>query len=66
MTLHPMAGKPAPTKLLIDVAQLERECYERTPDLGNPDQIAADAPALTAGDSAKRKKDKNVASILGS
>src|SRR5713226_5250499 len=36
MTIHPLAGKPAPANLLIDVTKLEREYYERRPDVGNP------------------------------
>jgi phosphoglucomutase len=41
MALDPMAGKPAPADLLVDVAQLEREYYERTPDLSRPDQLVS-------------------------
>lgn len=33
MSLSPLAGKPAPASMLIDLAQLEREYYERRPDL---------------------------------
>jgi phosphoglucomutase len=36
--LSPLAGKPAPKSLLIDVAALEREYAERTPDLGDRNQ----------------------------
>src|SRR5262244_2264419 len=36
MAIHPLAGQPAPANLLIDVARLEREYYERRPDMGNP------------------------------
>jgi phosphoglucomutase len=36
--LSPLAGKPAPKSLLIDVAALERQYAERTPDLGDPNQ----------------------------
>ena len=36
MPVSPLAGKPAPPDLLIDVARLERDYYERTPDLGDP------------------------------
>src|SRR5207253_2462138 len=32
MTLHPLAGQPVPSDMLIDVARLEREYYERKPD----------------------------------
>jgi phosphoglucomutase len=39
MAIHPLAGKPAPKELLIDISQLEREFYERQPDLGDPNQL---------------------------
>jgi phosphoglucomutase len=39
--ISPLAGKPAPKDLLIDVAQLEREYYERKPDLSDPNQLVA-------------------------
>jgi phosphoglucomutase len=38
MPIHPLAGKPAPKNILIDVAQLEREYVERRPDLGDANQ----------------------------
>jgi phosphoglucomutase len=38
MAVHPLAGKPAPADLLIDIARLEREYYRRKPDLGDPTQ----------------------------
>ncbi len=41
MPLHPLAGKPAPTDMLIDVAALERAYYANKPDLGNPTQLVA-------------------------
>ena len=41
MALHPMAGKPAPANLLIDVAQVEREYFERRPDLSDPNQLVS-------------------------
>jgi phosphoglucomutase len=41
MALHPLAGKPAPTNLLIDVAQLEREYFARRPDLSDPNQLVS-------------------------
>src|SRR5262249_21793939 len=31
-----LAGRPAPKELLIDVARLEREYFERVPDMSNP------------------------------
>jgi phosphoglucomutase len=39
MALHPLAGKPAPSDMLIDVARLEREYYERRPDPNDPRQL---------------------------
>jgi phosphoglucomutase len=41
MAVHPLAGKPAPTELLIDVNKLEREYYERRPDLADPAQCVS-------------------------
>ena len=38
MPLHPLAGQPAPADALIDVARLEREFVDRTPDPGDPRQ----------------------------
>ncbi|HWP39547.1 MAG TPA: phosphoglucomutase (alpha-D-glucose-1,6-bisphosphate-dependent) [Tepidisphaeraceae bacterium] len=38
MAISPLAGKPPPAELLIDVAKLEREYYQRTPDLSDPKQ----------------------------
>ena len=39
MSLHPLAGQPAPIDLLVDVSALERAYYERQPDLSDPDQL---------------------------
>ncbi len=41
MALHPLAGKPAPTELLIDVAALEKAYYDQPPDLENPHQLVS-------------------------
>jgi phosphoglucomutase len=38
MALSPLAGKPAPKELLVDVAALERAFFERVPDLSDPAQ----------------------------
>jgi phosphoglucomutase len=38
MSLSPLAGNPAPADLLIDVARLERDYYQRQPDLSDPAQ----------------------------
>jgi phosphoglucomutase len=40
-SISPLAGKPAPKYLLINVAQLEREYYERKPDVSDPTQMVA-------------------------
>jgi len=41
MTISPLAGKPAPKEMLIDVARLEREYFERHPDLHDPNQLVS-------------------------
>jgi phosphoglucomutase len=41
MSVHPLAGKPAPPESLIDVAALERAFYERRPDPGMPGERVA-------------------------
>ena len=41
MKISPLAGKPAPRSMLVDLARLEREYYERRPDIGNPDQLVS-------------------------
>ena len=41
MALSPLAGKPAPAGLLIDPARLEREYYERRPDVDDTDQLVS-------------------------
>src|SRR5690349_15378308 len=38
MALSPLAGKPAPTDLLIDVEKLVGAYHARRPDLGDPQQ----------------------------
>ena len=38
MTISPLAGKPAPRELLVDLGRLEREYYERRPDPDDPQQ----------------------------
>ena len=39
--LSPLAGKPAPKEMLVDVVQLEREYFEHRPDLGDPNQMVS-------------------------
>ncbi len=41
MAISPLAGKPAPKALLVDVTRLEREYFERKPDLGDPNQLVS-------------------------
>ncbi|WP_428940708.1 phosphoglucomutase (alpha-D-glucose-1,6-bisphosphate-dependent) [Fontivita pretiosa] len=38
MAISPLAGKPPPVELLVDVAKLEHEYYHRKPDLSDPKQ----------------------------
>jgi phosphoglucomutase len=38
MTLSPLAGKPAPKDILVDLARLERAYYARRPDRADPTQ----------------------------
>ena len=40
-SISPLAGKPAPNSLLVDLARLEREYYERKPDLDDPTQLVS-------------------------
>src|SRR5256885_2073244 len=39
--LSPLAGKPATSEMLIDPVRLEREYYERRPDLEDADQLVS-------------------------
>jgi phosphoglucomutase len=39
--ISPLAGKPAPKEMLVDLARLEREYYQRRPDLTNPNQLVS-------------------------
>jgi phosphoglucomutase len=38
-TISPLAGKPAPKSILVDVARLEQAYYERKPDTDDPTQL---------------------------
>ncbi len=38
-TVSPLAGQPAPTDRLVNLAQLERAYYERSPDVDDPNQL---------------------------
>src|SRR5215469_14430262 len=41
MTISPLAGKPAPKEMLIDPVRLEREYFERRPDLDDPNKLVS-------------------------
>jgi phosphoglucomutase len=41
MPLHALAGKPAPRDLLIDLGSLERDYYDRRPDVADPRQLVS-------------------------
>ena len=38
VTISPLAGRPAPTAMLVDVAQLEQAYYQYKPDVSDPSQ----------------------------
>ena len=39
--VSPLAGKPAPRDILVELAQLERDYYERQPNLDDPNQLVS-------------------------
>src|SRR5271157_5482476 len=39
VTISPLAGRPAPKEMLVDVARLEQEYLDRRPDISDPDQM---------------------------
>jgi len=41
MAISPLAGQPAPKEMLVDLARLERDYFERRPDLGDPNQLVS-------------------------
>jgi phosphoglucomutase len=41
VTISPLAGKPAPKEMLVDLARLEREYFERRPDIGELNQLVS-------------------------
>ncbi|MEO8126352.1 MAG: phosphoglucomutase (alpha-D-glucose-1,6-bisphosphate-dependent) [Bryobacteraceae bacterium] len=41
MTAHALAGKPAPENILIDVAKLTSDYFERKPDVSDPNQLVS-------------------------
>jgi len=46
MAISPLAGKPAPRNILVDLSRLEREYYAHTPD---PDNAAERVSFGTSG-----------------
>jgi phosphoglucomutase len=40
-SISPLAGKPAPKEMLVDVARLERDYFDRRPDLQDPNQLVS-------------------------
>jgi phosphoglucomutase len=40
-SVSPLAGKPAPKELLVDVARLEKDYFDRRPDTEDPNQLVS-------------------------
>jgi len=41
VTISPLAGKPAPKEMLVDLVRLESDYYEKRPDVSDPNQMVA-------------------------
>jgi phosphoglucomutase len=41
VAVSPLAGKPVPKEMLVDLARLEREYYERQPDVGDRNHMVS-------------------------
>jgi phosphoglucomutase len=41
MPISSLAGQPAPKEMLVDLTRLEREYFERRPDLADPNQLVS-------------------------
>src|SRR6202050_5545662 len=39
--ISPLAGLPAPKEMLVDLARLERDYFERRPDVNDPNQMVS-------------------------
>ena len=48
--ISPLAGKPAPKELLVDLARLEKEYFERRLDMNDPSQRVSSAAPSQAPD----------------
>ncbi len=53
MAISPLAGKPAPSEMLVDLARLEREYYGRRPDMADPEQAVSFGTSGHRGSSLK-------------
>jgi phosphoglucomutase len=53
VSVSPLAGKPAPAQLLIDPARLERDYFERRPNLDDPNQLVSFGTSGHRGSTAK-------------
>ena len=41
MAISPLAGKPAPKEILVDLTRLEQEYYQRRPNPSKPSSLAS-------------------------
>ena len=41
IVIFPLAGKPVPTEMLVDLTRLEREYYQQRPDLADQNQLVS-------------------------
>jgi phosphoglucomutase len=41
MAISPLAGKPAPKSMLVDLTRLERDYYDRQPDMADANQLVS-------------------------
>ena len=39
--ISPLAGKPAPNEMLVDLARLQKDYFGRNPDVEDPNQLVA-------------------------
>jgi phosphoglucomutase len=52
MPISPLAGKPAPASILIDVARLEKDYFDHHPDMADPRQLVSFGTSGHRGSSA--------------
>jgi phosphoglucomutase len=41
VSINPLAGKPAPPEILVDVDELQSDYFDKKPDTSNPDQLVS-------------------------